>query len=56
MKTSKRICKNGSVTIKPAAPCCHFCGSVENVIVADNVVICNDCAKKLFAKVDKTDD
>ena len=84
MKTSKRICKNGSitlpkqirgevglfpgnavdietnadgsVTIKPAAPCCHFCGSVENVIVADNVVICNDCAKKLFAKVAKTDD
>ena len=76
MKTSKRICKNGSitlpkqirgeaglfpgnavdietstdgtVTIKPSAPCCRFCGTVENVI--------RKCAEKLLAKVDKTDD
>lgn len=84
MKTSKRICKNGSltlpkqvraesglfpgnavdietnadgsVTIKPSAPCCRFCGSVENVIIAENVVVCSKCAQKLLAKVDKTND
>lgn len=84
METSKKICKNGSitlpkqiraeaglfpgnavdinnlpdgtVTIKPSAPCCRFCGSVENVIVADNVVICRKCAEKLLAKVDVTND
>ena len=75
MKTSKRICKNGSitlpkqirgevglfpgnavdietnadgsVTIKPAAPCCHFCGSVENVIVADNCYLQRLCKKTI---------
>lgn len=84
MKTSKRICKNGSitlpkqirgeaglfpgnavdietstdgtVTIKPSAPCCRFCGTIENVIIADNVIICRKCAEKLLAKVDKTND
>lgn len=84
MTTSKRICKNGSitlpkqvraeaglfpgnavdistaadgsVTLRPSAPCCRFCGSVENVIKADNVIICRKCAEKLLAKVDKTDD
>lgn len=84
METSKKICKNGSitlpkqvraeaglfpgnavdistaadgsVTLRPSAPCCRFCGSVENVIKADNVIICRKCAEKLLAKVDKTDD
>lgn len=84
MTTSKRICKNGSitlpkqiraeaglfpgnavdietgadgtVTLKPSAPYCRFCGSVENVITADNVIICYKCAEKLLAKVDVTDD
>lgn len=84
METSKKICKNGSitlpkqiraeaglflgnavnistsadgtVTIKPSAPCCRFCGSVENVIVADNVVICRKCAEKIIEKVGATND
>lgn len=84
MKTSKRICKNGaltlpkqvraeaglfpgnaveietftdgSVVIKPSTPCCHFCGSPEHLITADNVVICKTCATKILAKVDVTDD
>lgn len=47
---------DGTVTIKPSAPCCRFCGTVENVIIADNVIICRKCAEKLLAKVDKTDD
>lgn len=41
---------------KPSAPCCRFCGTVENVIIADNVIICRKCAEKLLAKVDKTND
>lgn len=84
MKTSKKICKNGSitlpkqirgevglfpgnavdietnldgsVTIKTSAPCCRFCGTVENVIVADDVIICRRCAQKLLSKVDVTND
>ena len=47
---------DGTVTIKPSAPCCRFCGTVENVIIADNVIICRKCAEKLLAKVDKTND
>lgn len=84
MKTSKRICKNGSLTlpkqvraeaglfpgnavdvemqsdgsisIKPAVPCCHFCGSPEQLINVENIVICKHCATKVLAKVDVTDE
>ena len=84
MKTSKRICKNGaltlpkqvraeaglfpgnavdietrtdgSITISPSAPCCRFCGSLEHLITADNVVICKNCATKILTKVDVTND
>lgn len=84
MKTSKKICKNGAITlpkqlraeaglfpgnavdiaveadgaitIKQSAPCCRFCGSVESVIVADDVVICKSCANKILARMDKTND
>lgn len=84
MKTSKRICKNGSltlpklvraesglfpgnavdietqtdgsITIKPTAPCCHFCGSPEQLINVENIVICKNCATKILAKVDVTND
>lgn len=84
METSKRICKNGSitlpkqiraeaglfpgnavdiststdgtVTIKPTAPCCRFCGTVEKVVKADDVVICINCAAKIIEKVGATND
>ena len=84
MKTSKRICKNGALTlpkqvraevglfpgnavdietqsdgsiiIKPAIPCCRFCGSPEHLINVENIVICTDCARKILTKVDKTND
>lgn len=79
MKTSKKLCKNGrltlpkivraeaglfagnavdiennadgSITIKPSAPCCRFCGSVEHVLSVDNIIICSACAKKILTKV-----
>lgn len=84
MTTSKKICKNGSltlpkqvraeaglfpgnavdietaadgsVTIKPAAPCCHFCGSPEKLFEVENIRICKKCATKVLAKVDVTND
>ena len=84
METSKRICKNGSitlpkqiraeaglfpgnavdiststdgtVTIKPTAPCCRFCGTVDKVVKADDIVICINCAKKILSKVDVNND
>lgn len=84
MKTSKRICKNGAITlpkpvraeaglypgnavditttvdgtitIKPASPCCRFCGSPDKVISVDNIIICRNCATKILSEVDKTND
>lgn len=84
MKTSKRICKSGAltlpkqiraeaglfpgnavditasadgtVTIKPASPCCRFCGTPDNIISVDNIVICRDCAMKILSEVDRTND
>lgn len=84
METSKRICKNGSitlpkqiraeaglfpgnavdiststdgtVTIKPTAPYCRFCGSPEKVINVESIVICKDCAAKIIEKVGATND
>lgn len=84
MKTSKRICKNGSitlpkairveaglfpgnavdietaadgtVTIKPVTPCCHFCGSPEQLVTVENITICKKCAMKVFSEVDVTDE
>ena len=47
---------DGSLTIKPAAPSCRFCGSFTQVLTVDNIVICMDCAKKIFAKVDVVND
>lgn len=48
---------DGSVTIKPSVPCCRFCGTVEDVIKVDNnICICNNCAKKILAKVDVTNE
>lgn len=84
MITSKKICKNGSltlpkqvraeaglfpgnavdietaadgsVTIKPVSPCCHFCGSPEQLIKVEKIMICKHCATKILAKVDVTND
>lgn len=47
---------DGSLTIKPASPSCRFCGSLTNVVKADNIVICQNCAKKIIAKVDAVND
>ena len=47
---------DGSVLIKPSAPSCRFCGSLTNVVKADNIVICQNCAKKIIAKVDAVND
>lgn len=49
--------KDGSLTIKPLVPCCRFCGTVENVLRADeNIFICRNCAKTILARVDVTDE
>jgi transcriptional pleiotropic regulator of transition state genes len=47
---------DGSITIKPSAPCCHFCGSPDKVITVQNIKICTECATKVLAKVDVTDE
>lgn len=47
---------DGSLIIKPSAPYCRFCGSPENIVKADNILICKKCATKVLAKVDVTDD
>lgn len=47
---------DGSVTVKAVVPCCHFCGSPDGVIKADNIRICKKCATKVLAKVDVTDE
>lgn len=47
---------DGSLTIKPSALCCRFCGSLREILTVENIVICVDCAKKILAKVDVVND
>lgn len=43
---------DGSITIKPVAPCCRFCGSPDKIYSVKNIKICKSCATKILAKVD----
>jgi transcriptional pleiotropic regulator of transition state genes len=47
--------EDGSVTIKPVIPCCHFCGSPEEVSTVENMRICRACAAKVIEKVGVTE-
>lgn len=47
---------DGSVVIRSAAPSCRFCGSLKQVLTADSIIICMDCAKKILARVDVVND
>lgn len=49
MTTSKRICKNGSITLPKQI-------RAEAGMFPGNAVICRKCAEKLLAKVDVTND
>lgn len=52
------MCNNpdGSITIRPSAPCCRFCGSPEKVIIVDEIKICMKCARKVLSEVDITNE
>lgn len=47
---------SGKILITPSAPCCRFCGSPDQLLFTEGVVICKKCANKLLKKVGVCDE